>query len=173
VCWLRAWEPSNGALAQALTCGQPWSGVTVADPVLWHACGTEHYAWSLLRGGTDVMCCELVNHSACDRGGDATPSSRPATPALLASYIPKIHGEACLVIPRTLADVASLGRTLARVISAWACSLFVTTHCAMGISTPPVQADLRLQYQLLAIVVNSRLGAGGVLVYTALGRDGG
>jgi len=28
----RAWEPSNNALVQALTSGQPWSGVTPVDP---------------------------------------------------------------------------------------------------------------------------------------------
>ena len=36
-------EPSNDALLQALACGQLWPGgpaLTVADPVLWHACGT-------------------------------------------------------------------------------------------------------------------------------------
>ncbi len=39
----RVWEPYNDALAQALTCGLLWSGVTrltVTDPGLWHACGT-------------------------------------------------------------------------------------------------------------------------------------
>jgi hypothetical protein len=27
----RAWEPSNDALVLGLTCGQPWSGVTLVD----------------------------------------------------------------------------------------------------------------------------------------------
>jgi hypothetical protein len=27
----RAWEPYNDALAQALTSGRPWSGVTAVD----------------------------------------------------------------------------------------------------------------------------------------------
>jgi hypothetical protein len=27
--WLGAWEPSNAALVQGLTCGPPWSGVTL------------------------------------------------------------------------------------------------------------------------------------------------
>jgi hypothetical protein len=27
----RAWEPYIGALLQALSCGQPWSGVTLVD----------------------------------------------------------------------------------------------------------------------------------------------
>jgi hypothetical protein len=27
----RAWEPYSGALVQALTCGWPWSGVTLVD----------------------------------------------------------------------------------------------------------------------------------------------
>jgi hypothetical protein len=42
----RAWEPSNDALVQALTCDQPWSGVTLVDrdwPRLvarvWHDAG--------------------------------------------------------------------------------------------------------------------------------------
>lgn len=39
----RAWEPYSAALVEVLTCARPWSRVTrlaVADPLLWHACGT-------------------------------------------------------------------------------------------------------------------------------------